>query len=148
MNNLEQILEMWKKDSIIEELNLDSASRDSAKLHSKYLEMLSVNRLRVKKYEMDFKVLLKNKWLWYNGKMTKAEMDELGWDYDAMKGLTVLKGDMDRFYDADPDIQTAQAKIDYLKEVNDTLKEIIDNIKWRHQSIKNAIDWAKFTSGM
>lgn len=110
--------------------------------------MLSVNRLRVKKFEMDFKVLLKNKWLWYNGKMTKAEMDELGWDYDAMKGLTVLKGDMDRFYDADPDIQTAQAKIDYLKEVNDTLKEIIDNIKWRHQSIKNAIDWAKFTSGM
>mgnify|MGYP003964994045 CR=1 FL=1 len=148
MNNLEQILEMWKKDSVIEELNLDSASRDSAKLHSKYLEMLSVNRLRVKKFEMDFKVLLKNKWLWYNGKMTKAEMDELGWDYDAMKGLTVLKGDMDRFYDADPDIQTAQAKIDYLKEVNDTLKEIIDNIKWRHQSIKNAIDWAKFTSGM
>lgn len=148
MNNLEQILEMWKKDSVIEELNLDSASRESAKLHSKYLEMLSVNRLRVKKHEMDFKVLLKNKWLWYNGKMTKAEMDELGWGYDPLKGLTVLKGDMDRFYDADPDIQSAQARIDYLKEVNDTLKEIIDNIKWRHQSIKNAIDWAKFTSGM
>ena len=55
---------------------------------------------------------------------------------------------MDRFYDADPDIQASQARIDYLKEVNDTLKEIIDNVKWRHQSIKNAIDWQKFTSGM
>lgn len=148
MNNLEQILEMWKKDSVIEELNLDSVSRDSAKLHSKYLEILSVNRLRVKKFDMDFKILLKNKWLWYNGKLTKAEMDELGWGYDPLKGLTVLKSDMDRFYDADPEIQAAQAHIDFLKEQNDTLKEIIDMIKWRHQSIKNAIDWAKFTSGM
>jgi len=148
MNNLEQILEMWKKDSIIDQLSLDEASRDSAKLHSKYLEMLSTNRLRVKKYEMDFKVLLKNKWLWYNGKLTKQEMDDLGWGYDPLNGLTVLKGDMDRFYDADPDIQAAQARIDYLNEVNGTLKEIIDNVKWRHQSIKNAIDWQKFTSGM
>jgi len=31
MNNLEQILEMWKKDTIIDEMELDEASRDSAK---------------------------------------------------------------------------------------------------------------------
>ena len=28
---------MWKKDSIIDEMRLDETSRDSAKLHSKYL---------------------------------------------------------------------------------------------------------------
>lgn len=148
MNNLEQILEMWKKDTIIDEMELDEASRDSAKLHGKYLELLSVNRLRHKKFEMDFKVLLKNKWLWYNGKLTKAEMDDLGWGYDPLNGLTVLKGDMERFYDADPDIQAVQAKIEYQSEINAALKEIIDNIKWRHSNIKNIIDWKKFTSGM
>jgi len=97
---------------------------------------------------MDFKVLLKNKWLWYNGKLTKAEMDDLGWGYDPLNGLTVLKGDMERFYDADPDIQALQAKIEYQSEINAALKEIIDNIKWRHSNIKNIIDWKKFTSGM
>lgn len=148
MNNLQTILDMWKKDSIIDELNLDEASRESAKLHGKYLELLSVNRMRLKKTEMEFKVLLKNKWLHYNGKLSQEEIDTLGWNYDPLNGLTVLKGDMDRFYDADPIIQEHQAKLEYIQEMCDTLKEIIDNIKWRSQTIKNMIEWRKFTSGV
>ena len=148
MNNLQEILEMWKKDSAIDEMNLDESSRNSAKLHSKYLELLSVNRIKLKKAELDFKVLLKYKWLHYNGKLSKEELDEKGWNYDPLNGLTVLKGDMDYYYDSDPLIQQAQTKIEYLKELTDVLREIIDNIKWRHQTIKNMIEWRKFTSGV
>ena len=148
MNNLENIIEMWKKDSVIDEMNLGDASRESAKLHSKYLELYSVNKLKLRKLELDFKVLLRDKWSHYNGKLSKDEMDEKGWDYDPLNGLTVLKCDMDKWYDADPLIQEAQLKIEYTKEVVDSLKEIMDNIKWRHQSIKNAIEWHKFTSGV
>ena len=45
MNNLQTILDMWKEDSIIDEMALDESSRQSAKLHGKYLELLSVNKL-------------------------------------------------------------------------------------------------------
>jgi hypothetical protein len=148
MNNLQSILEMWKKDSVIDEMNLDESSRDSAKLHGKYLELLSVNRMKLKKAELEFKVLLKDKWLHYNGKMPKEQIDEKGWDYDPLNGLTVLKGDMDYYYDSDPIIQEHQAKIQYLEEVCATLKEILENVKWRHQNIKNMIEWRKFTSGI
>tara|TARA_B100001059_G_scaffold48346_1_gene41340 strand:- start:11628 stop:12074 length:447 start_codon:yes stop_codon:yes gene_type:complete len=148
MNNLEDILEMWKKDSVIDDMNLDETSRQSAKLHGKYLELLSIHRIRLKKAELDFKVLLKDKWLHYNGKMSKEEMDSRGWNYDPLNGLTVLKGDMDYYYDSDPIIQKAQTKIKYLEEVVDTLKEILENVKWRHQNIKNMIEWRKFTSGI
>lgn len=148
MNNLQDILDMWKKDSIIDDMNLDESSRNSAKLHSKYLELMSIHRIKLKKAELDFKVLLRDKWLHYNGKMSKEEIDEKGWDYDPLNGLTVLKGDMDYYYDSDPIIQEAQAKIEYLKEVVDTLREILDNVKWRHQTIKNMIEWRKFTSGI
>ncbi len=148
MNNLEQIHIMWKKDSEIDEMNLDDSSRQSAKLHSKYLELLSVNRLKLKKLDMDFKVLLRDKWSHYNGKLSQEEMDQKGWDYDPLNGLTVLKGDMDKWYDADPVIQEHQAKIEYTQEICDTLKEILENIKWRHQNIKNMIEWRKFTSGI
>ena len=55
---------------------------------------------------------------------------------------------MDKFYDSDPVIQEAQAKIEYLEEVDKILKEILENIKWRHQNIKNIIEWRKFTSGI
>ena len=44
MNNLQQILEMWKTDSVIDEMNLDETSRDSAKLHGKYLEIYSKDK--------------------------------------------------------------------------------------------------------
>lgn len=148
MNNLQQILEMWKKDSTIDEMNLDESSRESAKLHSKYLEIYSIHRLKLKKQEADFKVLLKDKWLHYNGKLSKENIDEKGWDYDPLNGLTVLKGDMGYYYDSDPVIQEAKAKIDYLEETCSTLKEIMENIKWRHQNIKNMIEWRKFTSGI
>tara|TARA_Y100001937_G_scaffold19027_1_gene26260 strand:+ start:14876 stop:15322 length:447 start_codon:yes stop_codon:yes gene_type:complete len=148
MNNLEQIHIMWKKDSEIDEMNLDDSSRQSAKLHSKYLELLSVNRLKLKKLDMDFKVLLRDKWSHYNGKLSQEEIEEKGWEYDPLNGLTVLKGDMDKWYDADPVIQEHQAKMQYSQEICDTLKEILENIKWRHQNIKNMIEWRKFTSGM
>lgn len=148
MLKLDDVLKMWERDSVIDEMNLDTASIDSAKLHSKYLEMLSVTKLQLKKKEMDFKVLLKNKYLWYNGKLSKDEMDALGWSYDPLNGLKILKGEMDHFYDADPDIQAAQGQIEYFKTLIDTLTEILDNVKWRHTQIKNAIEWRKFTSGV
>lgn len=148
MLSLEKILEMWKKDAVIDENHLDEASIESAKLHSKYLEILSAHRMLLRRREAKFNVLLKQKFLWYNGKMTKQEMDELGWKYDPLDGLKILKGDMDRFYDADPDIIQAKADIDDIKITLETLEEIINNIKWRHTNIKNAIDWRRFTSGV
>ena len=144
---LDQILEMWKKDSVIDDIRLDEASKDGAALHSKYLELLSINKLQLKRRDAEFKILLKNKWLWYNGKLTKDQIDELGWEYDALNGLKILKGEMDYYYDADPHIQEANARIDYLKTMIDTLEEIISNIRWRHSTIKNMIDWRKFESG-
>jgi hypothetical protein len=144
---LDQILEMWKKDSVIDDIRLDEASKDGAALHSKYLELLSINKLQLKRRDAEFKILLKNKWLWYNGKLTKDQIDQLGWEYDALNGLKILKGEMDYYYDSDPHIQEANARIDYLKTMIDTLEEIISNIRWRHSTIKNMIDWRKFESG-
>lgn len=145
----DEILSMWKEDCVIDDHMLDQAAMDGARLHAKYLEMYSVNKMQLKKAEFDFKTLLKAKWLWYNGKMTKEDMDENGWEYDPFHGgVKPLKGDMDYYYDADVDIQKAQGKIELLKINQETLKEIMDNIRWRHQNIKNAIEWRKFTSGI
>jgi len=147
MMKLDDVLEMWKKDNVIDEMHLDDTTIKSAKLHSKYLELLSVTKLQLKKKEMEFKVLLKDKWLWYNGKMSKTEIDARGWGYDPLSGLKVLKGDMDYFYNSDIHIQQAQGIIEYLKTLVETLSEIMETLKWKHQSISNIIKWRQFTSG-
>ena len=146
--NLDIILAMWKKDSEIDEMALDESSRQSAKLHSKYLELMSSNRMRLKKAELEYKVILRDKFNHYGGKLSHEELKEKNWSPDPLNGLTVLKGDLDKYYDADPIIQEHQAKMAYLEEMNLVLKEILENIKWRHQNIKNMIEWRKFTSGI
>jgi len=145
---LDDLLSEWKEDSEIQEMALDEASRDSAKLHSKYLERYTMAKLQLKQKEQQRDVLLKKKWLYYNGKMSRTEIDAEGWDYDPFNGLKVLKGDMDYYYNADEDIQSIVMQIEYRKAVVDTLKEIMSNIQWRHQNIGNMIKWRQFVSGV
>ena len=54
---------------------------------------------------------------------------------------------MDYYYDSDPEIQKSEDKIEYYKIMVNTLSEIIDNLKWRHQTINNMIKWKVFESG-
>lgn len=147
MLNIEDILEMWKKDSHIDDMRLDESSRETAKLHAKYLELLTQSKLQLKRTDMELKVLLKDKWLHYNGKLEKEKIDEYGWSYDPLNGLKVLKGDMDYFYNSDQDLQKLNAKLEYIQTVIETLEEIMGNIRWRHSTIKNMIEWRRFTSG-
>lgn len=144
---LEQVLEEWAKDSQLPKNNLDETSRQTPALHSKYLALLSNAKLKLKKAEMDQKSLLKLKWLWYNGKMDQDKMIELGWDYDPLEGLKIMKGEMDYYYDSDKEIQESELKIQYLKTFIDTLNEIINNLNWRHQTISNMIRWRQFEAG-
>ena len=145
--DLENILEMWKNDCQISEFNLDNESRKTPSLHAKYLELHSITKLKLKRAELDQKTLLKDKWLYYNGKMAPEEIESKGWEFDPFNGLKVLKGDMDHYYDADTDIQQSEERITYFKTVLDTLEEIVNNLKWRHSTIKNMIDFRRWESG-
>ena len=145
--NLESVLEMWKKDSVIEQFNLDDTSRNTPALHAKYLELLSIAKLQLKKADLTKKSLLKKKWLYYNGKLTQDQIVELGWEFDPFNGLKVLKGEMEYYYDADVDIQRSEEKILYHKTMIETLTEIVTNLNWRHQTIGNMIKWRQFEAG-
>jgi len=147
MIELEKILDEWREDCAIDNMRLDETSRNTPLLHAKYLDLLSQSKLRLKRAELKQKSLLKDKWLWYNGKMSQEEVVEKGWDPDPFNGLKIMKGDMDHYYDSDPEIQKSEELIEYWKTVVATLTEIVDTIKWRHQTIGNIIKWKQFESG-
>jgi len=144
--NLETILEMWSEDCKITG-SLDESSRQTPMLHAKYLGILTEAKLQLKRSEMQQKTMLKDKWLYYNGKMSKEDIEQRGWQFDPFNGLKVLKGEMDYYYDADVDIQKSEEKVQYWKTITETLTEIVDNIKWRHQTIGNMIRWRMFEAG-
>lgn len=147
--NLNDILMMWKKDAVIDDVCLDDETLKSSKLHAKYLELFSMSKLMLKKKEMEYVSMKKDKWLYYNGKMTKDDMDKNKWKYDPFDGMSKpMKSDMDMYYSTDKDLVKIKAQIDYQKTIVETLEEIMGNIRWRHTHVKNILEFKKFTSGM
>ena len=145
--NLDEILKEWEADSVIARIGLDEVSRDTPKLHAKYLRQYAIVKLKLKDAEHAQKRLLRDKWMYYNGKMDEDAMLERGWDFDPFDGLKIQKTNLPYWFNADEELQRSEEKIEYLKTCETTLKEIIDNIKWRHQTIKNMIEWRKFEMG-
>ncbi len=138
---------MWKEDSVIDDIELDASSLQVPRLHAKYTELLSNKKLELIRHERMMKELNKDKWLWYTGKMSKEDIEDHNWDYDPFGGLTVLKSDYDKFTGADKDIQDLNEKIEYLRVTVDYLQDVVSQITWRHQTIKNIIEWRKFMAG-
>ena len=145
--NLKNIQDMWKDDCVIDDIELDASSLEVPRLHAKYNELLSEKKLEVVRYERKMKELNKDKWLWYGGKMSREQIEEKNWDYDPFDGLTVLKSDYDKFTGSDQDIQDLNDKLEYLRITVDVLTDIVSQITWRHQTIKNIIEWRKFMAG-
>lgn len=145
--DLQYILSEWANDSIIQRTGLDETSRATPSLHAKYLQWLAEAKLAKKRSELKQKTLLKQKWLYYNGKMDRDAVEALGWTPDPFDGLKVMKGEMDYYYDSDSEIQQSEEKIQYWKTVIETLTEIVNNLNWRHQTIGNIIKWKQFEAG-
>ena len=139
---------MWEQDSKLDPARLDNTSLESAKLHAKYLQLFDNARLMLKKKEIQMNELKLLKWRYYAGKMTKAEMDDLGWDYDPFHGATKpMKTELNQYIDADPDVSKLKLKVEYTKVVASALEEIINTLRWRHNVIKNIIEFRKFQAG-
>ena len=144
---LSDIQEMWKKECQIDDIELDKSSLEVPILHAKYSEILSNQKLIQIRYEQQLKTLQKDKWLWYTGKLDQDTIQEKNWDYDPFNGLTILKSDYDKFFGADIDIQKAIQKMEYCRIVVEYLQDIVSQLTWRHQTIKNIIEWRKFMAG-
>ncbi len=145
--NIDELKAEWKSDCEIDDIELDKSSLEIPKLHAKYSEYLTDAIIQQKNIQFQYNTLLKDKWLWFNGKMDEARIKELGWEDDPFDGLKIMKNDMQVFFNADTDLQKLNANLEYANIKINFLKECMTNITWRHQTIKNTIDWRKFMAG-
>ena len=106
--NLDEILEEWSRDCQIGH-KLEETSRDTPKLHAKYLGLLMRAKLQLKQSESKQRLLLKDKFLWYNGKLSQEEVESNNWAPDPFDGLKDLQNkiirtplDSDITYSDDP----------------------------------------------
>ena len=140
--NLENLQDMWRSDSKLDEDLHDNDSLAIPQLHMKYMEFHNKYSLMKKERDIEMKRLIKEKWLYYKGKAPSSVYKELPFDLK----LTT-KEEISMFIEADEDIAKLKYKIEYIDQVLFFLDGVLRMINNRTYHIKNAIEWKKFQSG-
>ena len=140
--NLEQIQEMWEKDSKIDPDNLHDESLKIPTLPSKYYTLYNtITLLRERAREQYSKVRLE-RYNYYTGKATAEVYAEEPFPYKVRE-----KDAIQRHLEADDKMNKVDMKIKYYDIMLKFLEEIIRNISGRTYQIKNDIEWNKFKAG-
>jgi hypothetical protein len=142
---LEEIHELWSKDSRINTLDIGNESVNTPKLHGKYLQILSGERMKLRQLREHKKELTLVKMDYFMGRLDQEELKKRGWEPFAMR---LLKNDVPVYMDADPDVIKINLQIGVQEEKVDVLESIIKIISNRGFSIKSYIDWKKFENGL
>lgn len=141
---LEEIQEMWDKDSVIDDSELGTEALKIPKLHARYFRIFSDERLRLRSMEWQLKKLRLAKYEFYTQGPTK-ETYELGWKLPPSG--KILKADVGMYIDADEDISIMTSRIQLQTEKLELLESIIKSLNSRGFNIKVAVDWVKFQMG-
>lgn len=141
---LEDIFQIWREDSVIEKDELGDESLKISKLHQKYHEIYTNERLVLRKYEAQQKALKLEKYEFLTQGPTR-ETEEKGWILP--DSGRVLKSEVNNYLDADSNIIEMNLKIGLQHEKIELLSSIIKLLMNRNFQIKNAIDFMKWQAG-
>jgi|TARA_R110001592_G_scaffold44499_1_gene143080 hypothetical protein len=138
---LDEIQAQADKDLVIDDTELDTESLRTPILHNKYLQYYTKFNLLLKKSQWEEKTIQREKWEYYTGKSDPEVYKIKPFD------LKVLKADVHYYINADVDLQQIQAKMEYQSAIVHYLEQVLRMINNRSFTIKNAIEWRRFTSG-
>ena len=140
--NLDKIQEMWQKDSVIDPDNLHDESLKIPQLHSKYYTLYNTITLLREKARESYNRVRLERHNFYTGKAPADVYVTEPFPYK-VRGKDAIQ----RYLDADEELNTIDMKIKYYDTELKFLEEIIKTVANRTFQIKNAIEWQKFQAG-
>jgi hypothetical protein len=142
--NLESIKKMVESDSTIDHTQLDTESLRLPQLHNKYLNLFHDCKLITERKRNEYYRLRRLKWEYYTGKLDDETLNLHGWEPFQLK---ILKQDLPIYMESDEDLIRLSEQLTYYKELCIYLESVVKEITFRHNKIRNAIDWQKFLGG-
>ena len=135
--NIKEIKEMIDKDAsfLKEESNIDIASLSVPELCGKYHQLIYDETMILKYLKTEYKTIKRERWIYYTGK-SKEPFE-----------LVVLKTDIDKFLDADEQLNASLLKVQAQEEKVNLLIEQVKSIMNLSYNVTNVIKWKKFLSG-
>ena len=143
--NLENLKEHITKDSIVDSTELGIEAIKIPQIHGKYINLLTDMKLLLTKQQQEYAILRLRKWKIYTGKASKEELEI--WKEDPFE-LDILKTDVDKFMDADPQLTDLKLKIALSETKVKMVEEFLKSLNNRNFVIRSAIDWQKMMNGI
>lgn len=141
----DEILSLWKEDSIIDRTELGDEAIRIARLLQKYYEIMINEKKILLKYDNDLKTLKLEKFEFYT-QGHNEETIKKGWELPS-KGA-IIKSEVPLYMDADKDLVDLSLKIGIQKEKVDMLEFILKSLNNRSFNIRAAIDDMKLKLGI
>jgi len=140
-----EIEALWKEDSVVNDIYLDTESTNTHGLHHKYYTILNNEKKALLQQEARYKLFRLDKWEYFMGILDEEKLKERNW---LPFGNKILKSNINLYLEADKEILSEIFQIGVQEQKIEFLKSIIDQINRRSFFIKNAIDFKKFTNGV
>lgn len=145
MATIDELLQEWDEDSVMDDNHISNESIKVPKLHAKYVRYLMQAKLKITKLQNDFNVLKKTKFRYYRGELPREELTTLQWEQ--WQGVKPLKSELDQFLDGDEDLNNMKVKIEYLQTMVYLLESILGQVKARDWQLKTMLDHKRFLEG-
>ena len=144
--NIDDLLEEWAKDAVIDETEPMKALLKISSIHAKYLRILTHHNLIIKKLTIDYNKLKNIKVSYYSGDLNNPE-DLKEYGFEPMMKKLEHKSHLAIYLDGDNDLNTILIKRVIHQEIVDACTSIIKEINNRTWQLKSILDWRKFETG-
>jgi len=140
--NIEEIQEMWQRDSVIDPDNLHDETLKTTQLHAKYYTLHNTITLLRERAKESYNRVRLERYNYYTGKADPEVYEKEPFPYKVRD-----KDALQRHIEADENLNKLDMKIKYYNTEIKFLEDVIKMISNRNFQIKNAIDWHKFQAG-
>jgi hypothetical protein len=143
--NIEDLMEEWSKDAIVDETEPGRELLKIPTLHAKYLRILTHHNLITKKLMVDYHRLRKIKWEYYNGDLNNPEdLEKYNLHPNPKK---ILRADIPTYLDSDTELNNLLLKKVIHEEIVSFCGSVLKEINSRTWQLRTFIEWERFTSG-
>lgn len=145
MPSIEEVLQEWKKDSIINDTKLDKEILRSPQLHSKYLDYFVFFKAKLAAAEKNHNKMMWVKRKYFRGECDQQDLQKYGWSQ--WQGLKPSSTELNQLLEMDSDMNSLAEAVTLWKTSVNAIEYIMKQIQGRDWSIKSIIEYQKYIAG-
>ena len=141
--SLEKLIDEWAADSVINQIEPGQEIINTPKLHSKYVTQITAHSVSLEMKKLEYIRKEKLKIEYYSGRLSEAQLKELGWKPFQF----ILKTDIQKYIDSDEDLIELRKNMISNKEAITLCNSIVKELNSRTFQLRAFMDWERFIRG-